>query len=279
MQRYKRKWVKAIRENGEQGHIYMKRFKKWLKGLIGLTILMVLAGNTNAETKKIFLSEESEWPPYTYEKSGNPTRGLSLAVMTEIFSRLKIDMDLKLFPQNRCIEQMKEGTRDAMTLISKNKEREEFLDFSDPIVEAHGLIYYSTTQKTPFVWNTFSDFKDYRIGIVSGYNYGDDFNKYHEKYPLKVTEVMTIEQNFEKLIAGRIDIMLANQLEASEFIRRNQDYQGKLKAAHKPYLYYVYHIGISKKSSARKLLPKINQVIQQMKDEGILYKIIAQYLL
>ncbi|MBF0099395.1 MAG: amino acid ABC transporter substrate-binding protein [Desulfobacterales bacterium] len=257
----------------------MQQLKKWFSSLLVFIVVLVLVGNTKADIKKILLSEEAEWPPYTYEKSGTPSKGLSLALMTEIFSRLKIDMDFKLFPQNRCIEQMREGTRDAMTLISKNKEREKFLEFSEPLVESRGLIYYSSTRKTPFIWDSLSDLKGHRIGIVLGYNYGDDFIKSREKYALKVSEVTTLEQNFEKLIVGRIDIMLANQAEASEFIRRNLEYHEKLKAADKPYLSYFYHIGFSKKSSARVLLPKINEIIQQMKAEGILDKIIAEYLL
>lgn len=258
----------------------MSKLEKYINQFLVFIVLLFITSNTSAAgSKKILLSEEAEWPPYTYEKSGTPTKGLSLMLMTEIFSRINIEIDLKLFPQNRCIEQMKDGTRDAMTLISINKDREEFIEFSEPLLESKGLIYYSNTRKTPFRWNIFYDLKDYTIGIVSGYNYGDTFKKVRYKYPLKTYEVTNIEQNFEKLIAGRIDIMLANQAEANEFIRLNPAYYGKLKAADKPYLSYYYHIGFSKKSWARVLLPKINKVIKQIKTDGTFNKIVANYLL
>ena len=230
------------------------------------------------EVKKVLLSEEALWPPYTYETSGTATKGMSLDLMKALFSRLNIEMELRLFPQQRCIQQMQEGSRDAMTLISKNKTREEFLDYTAPILEDQGLIYYSIDQKTPLQWKTFEDLKAYRVGIVSGYNYGDAFKEAWEKYHLRVDPVTTIGQNFQKLNINRIDLMLANQAEASEFIRNNPEYKGRFKTTDKPYLSYSYHMAFSKKSPAKALIPQINDTIQKMKDDGSLSPILAKYL-
>ena len=83
-------------------------------------------GEQDHSVKKILLSEEAEWSPFTYEKGGKPTKGLSLEVMTLIFSRLNIEIDFKLYPMNRCIKQMRDGRRDAITMISESPDRERF---------------------------------------------------------------------------------------------------------------------------------------------------------
>lgn len=240
--------------------------------------MFFVMGTALGEVKKVLLSEEGAWPPYTYESEGTPTKGLALELMTEIFHRLQIPYELKLYPQERCIEQMKYGDRDAMTLISKNQDREEFLEFTIPLVESVGLIYYDVRRRRPIQWNEFSDLRPYEIGIMIGYNYGQAFNKAQEQYQLRVQKVVKIEQNLKKLFAGRIDIILANQHEISDFIKENPEYQGRIRAADKPYFNYTYHMGFSNKSETRQLIPAINQVILEMKADGALARILGKYL-
>jgi polar amino acid transport system substrate-binding protein len=243
--------------------------------MIGIIVgIIFLIGTASGEAKKILLSEEGAWPPYTYESEGTPTKGLSLELMEEIFHRLQIPYELKLYPQQRCIEQMKTGERDAMTLISKSRDREDFLDFTIPVMESPGLLYYSADRSQPIQWNNFSDLRHYKIGIVIGYNYGEAFNKARKQ--LNVQEVVKIEQNLKKLLAGRIDIIFANQDEISEIIKKNPDYKGKIRTAEKPYISYTYHMGFSKKSEARWLIPSINQVILEMKADGTLARILEE---
>jgi len=238
------------------------------------TIALAESGNV----KTVLLSEEANWPPYTYEKSGTSTKGLSLDLMTEIFRRLKLPFELKLYPMQRCINQMKTGIRDAMTMISKNSDREKILDFTLPIMESVGFVYYDASRKQSIEWNQFSDLKPYHIGIVMGYNYGEAFNNARSKNKLSVQEVIRIEQNFSKLIAGRIDVMLANQAEISEFLRINPKYQKRIKAAKKPYLSYTYHMGFSRRSETRQMIPSVNKIILEIKTDGTMNRILKKYL-
>ncbi|MDQ5909854.1 MAG: polar amino acid transport system substrate-binding protein [Pseudomonadota bacterium] len=253
--------------------------KKLVSIIFQMTMgIVFLMGTAISEVRTILLSEEGQWPPYTYESEGTATKGLSFELMAEIFHRLQIPYELKLYPQQRCIEQMKSGERDAITLISKNPDREEFLEYTVPIVQSFGLIYYSASRPQPIQWETFADLQSYKIGVVAGHNYGKAFNKAREQYQFRVESVIKIEQNFEKLLNGRIDIMLANQDEVSAMIKKNPHYQDKIRAADKPYIDYAYHIGFSRKSEARQLVPLINQVILKMKVDGTLTQILERHL-
>lgn len=231
-----------------------------------------------AEADKIFLSEEAAWPPFTEQSEGVAKSGLSFALMSELFTRLDSDFEIKLCPMKRCVMQMKRGTRDAIALISQNRERHKFLEYSLPLIESSGYIYYDSDKFKAVKWQQFSDLQNYKIGLVMGYNYGEALQSMREKNLLQIQEVVRIEQNFKKLLAGRIDIMLANQAEISGLLNKNPKYRDRIKAAPQSYIHYSYHMGFSKKSEARQLLPAINRIITGMKKDGTLAKIIAGYL-
>ncbi|WP_163834221.1 substrate-binding periplasmic protein [Spartinivicinus ruber] len=242
-------------------------------GLSFFLISSLHADNNNV----ILLAEEASSPPYSYEAEGTPTKGLSLSLMKGIFSYLDVKMDFKLFPWKRCLIHMKNGTRDALTVLSINKERQQFLEFTEPHLEIKGYVYYSAAREKEVSWNSFEDLKKFNIGVVAGFNYGTNFDQARKTLSLNVNEVTRLSQNFEKLLLGRIDVMLANQAEAGEFIRLNPKYKGKIKHAEKPYIVYQYRMAFSKKSEKRYLIPKINSVIKSMRSNGELDKITSKF--
>lgn len=242
-----------------------------------LLIIALFMLNTLSLGVTVHFVEEADWPPFTPEKYGYTTEGLSYALVNEIFSRIDLDVDLELYPQKRMLKTLKEGTKDAATVISINSERSEYIEFSDPIFQKRGLVFYRNDREVPLEWTTYEDFKGLVIGVVRGHNYGDEFNDAVKEYGLKIEEVSTVEQNFKKLIMGRIDLFMAVELTAIQYLR-NPEYSEKIIAADKPYYTKDYHIGFSKKSKAIKFLPEVNNVIKKMKKDGSLQDIIAPFL-
>ncbi len=228
------------------------------------------------DIKRIHFVEEAEWPPFTLQKSGIATEGLSLSLMEEIFSRLDIEVEVELLPQKRMLNYLKTGKKDGATIISKNAERLKYLDYTATIFLKRGLIFYLAEKNPPFDWENYGDFKGLRIGIVAGHNYGDEFNQAIDNFNLNIQPVNRIKQNFDKLLAGRIDILLCIELSAKQFLR-DPKYKGKISHSQKSYYSKGYHIGFSKKSKAKDLIPRINKVIRKMKNDGSLIEIISQH--
>lgn len=231
-----------------------------------------------AEQKTLLLGEEGNWPPVTYEKSGKASGGLSFEIMTEIFRRLDVPFEIELYPQNRLLIQVKEGLLDAVTLISKNSARDSFLVFTDTIIETSGYVYYDPGRRQPLEWKSFSDFSQYRVGIVMGHNYGDDFSSAVVSGKFNIEEVATVEQNIRKLLLGRVDFILAKKFEAEDFLHKNPQYKNSVKAMGKPYHSYSYSMGFSRKSGFIHLIPGINKVVSDMKKDGTMENIKEKYL-
>ncbi len=243
--------------------------------LIGFSLLFSGPGY-GQQDETVHFVEESNWPPFTPNHFGLTQQGLSYAIIEEIFNRLNRSFDVELLPQLRMLKYLQEGQRDAATVISKNSDRLKFLIYSDEIFQKKGRIYYSAKRKKAFSWQSYEDLVGLNIGTVMGHNYGADFIKANKQYKFKLEEVIKVEQNFGKLLTGRIDIFLCNELTAKQFLR-NPKYKGKIIASYKNYFEKGYHIAFSKFSPQQHLLPKINKTIRAMKKDGSLKEIISRF--
>ncbi|HPO50094.1 MAG TPA: transporter substrate-binding domain-containing protein [Spirochaetota bacterium] len=245
---------------------------KLLKTTIILIILNLfyLYGD---EIKKITFVEDP-WPPFAIGKElTEPTEGYAVELNKEIFKRLNIKVEFELLPWKRCLAMNQTGQVDGIMLLTKNKEREEFLDYSDVVIEDRDLVWYLASREQPIEWSNFEDLKEYQIGRSFGFNYGDDFNNASVKYKFIIDEAKDDETNFKKLLLSRIDLFICNETATISIIKKNEIFKGKFKYSTKPLKKVQFYIAFSKKSMARSLLPKVNKTIAQMKKENLINKI------
>ncbi len=262
---------------------YEELAKKTLRRFLTLSLSLVLffcsisAGQEIGNIEKVYFAEEAYWPPFTETRFGKATEGLALHLMQEIFGRIGIEVEVELLPQKRMLAYIQSGRKDGATVISKNKERLKYMDYTDSIFQKTGYLYFLAERKQPIEWNSYADLKGLRIGIVNGHNYGDDFNLALEKYLLVVYRLGQIKQGFDMLLVDRIDVLFCINHTANQFLRDSK-YMGKVTHARKSYFSKGYHIGFSKKSKAKVLIPLINQVIKRMKQDGSLDRILSKYI-
>lgn len=244
--------------------------------MLVVVFLLAFAVLCTADVKKVSLSEDP-WPPYTLGKTGQvPTGGIAVEFCNEIFGRLNIELDLKLFPWKRCLKQMEKGQRDGLMLLTKNSDREKFMVFTDSIMTDRDLVWYRADAAKPFAWTTFADWKGYKIGKSRGFNYGDGFNKAEKEFKFKTDVANTDLMNFKKMLKGRIDIFMCNETAANDIFKQNPDLAGKFKSADKPLKEVVFYMSFSKKSPVVAIVPKINKVIADMKSDGTINKILGR---
>ena len=162
-------------------------------------------------------------------------------------------------------------------MFNANAEREKFLKFSIPVMNSNDLIWYKKGNKKIKEWRTFKDLKNYTIGISSGFNYGDDYNKAVVKYNLKTDKARTDLQNFKEMALNRTDIFICNETAAKSIFRKNPELKNKFKSMKKPLKKVILHIALSKKSKHVKLMKKINIELRKMKKDGTIRRILRKY--
>jgi len=230
-----------------------------------------------AENKKTVTLSDSPWPPYSYGKEGGkPTGGIAVHYTNELFRRLNVKTDIKLYPWKRCLNQMQEGRRDGLIIALKTKERDKYMVFSDVVITERLLVWYKKGRNIQ--WKKFKNLKKYSIGITAGFSYGDAFDKAANKYSFALFEASNDLNNFKNLDLGRIDIFICNESVANALFKKNKDLVGKFEHSKKILKFIGYHMGFSKKSKYSKNIKKINNVIKQMKKDGTMNKIFNKNL-
>jgi ABC-type amino acid transport substrate-binding protein len=175
---------------------------------------------------------------------------------------------------------MQEGTIDIHT-YSYNKGRESFVSYG------HEALF--RTEYRPFVRadasitiKNISDFDKLRLGHIIGLRYSPDFMKYVEQRRLadKIDEASSTDQNFRKLIAGRIDIFV-NALEPAQYAAQRLGYTDKVKA-----LDWVAHDGIyytAVSNNSRRIpdravfLQEMDGCLSQIKKDGTFCALYKNY--
>jgi len=281
----------------EERHEYLystKEYRTQQRGAMAKktdTIIRILAGITVAillvlafffvQTNKQpvhFISDP--WPPYIIgEVEAEPSDGPAVHLLVEIFNQLNVPMDMKLFEWNQVLKDIKSGNADAIMGISKSAERLEYLSFTRHFMEITPYIYYRIGRfDGPFEWNTMSDFKGLRIGLLQGVDYGGVFNVAIKEYDLDVSYGKTSSENNTRLVNGDIDLFIAIREIEDVQLRNDPSLRGMIAMSKKPLTEgKKYHIAFSKKSHYADLVPEIDAILDEMENDGSLKRIMTSY--
>ena len=228
------------------------------------------------EVKKVHIVDEP-YPPYTIGEYGGPaTGGIGVEIIRELFQRLGVEVEIDLVPWKRVLKMAEVGQADGTGLLMRSLDRERYLAFTDAVLEVRELFYYRSDRMGAFEWKTFSDLKGYTISLVDGYSYDENFLKAVDRLGLKVERAESSALACRKLYAGRVDLLLENESAANALIAKNKTWKGVFKTASKPVSTFNFHLAFSKRSPAVKLLPAVNRVIAEMKQDGTIDRIAGQ---
>ena len=217
------------------------------------------------------------YPPWTVGEAGSrPTGGIAVQIAEELFKRLNMPTTVFIYPFRRGLERIKHGEEDVILMVSRSKEREQFMLFSLPIRRVK-FVFYHSAEMDHFTWSDWADLRSYTIGSVTGYNIGEDWTDAIAKYHLKVEEVKTDIFNVEKLLRGRIDLLVTDHEVMQTIIEQHPGYQGKLTWHTKPVFESVNNFGISKHSFLASMLSGINETLREMKEDGTFQRIYCAY--
>lgn len=218
------------------------------------------------------------WPPYAIGNPGEtPTGGMIVDLVNEIFKRLHIEVEFTLYPWERVLKLAKEGNRDCIAFAGKNAEREQWLAYTDPLYVDRQLLYYRADREKPFAWQTPEDFKGLKLGLTTGFNYGDELPKAIEALKLDVDYVKNDEQGFEKLLRGGFEVFICAEPAAEAIFKKTPRYQGKFKTVPKPYSEHISYMAFPKQVPAATLVPAVNRVLAELKADGTYAKLLNKY--
>ena len=217
------------------------------------------------------------WPPYAIgRKGGTLESGYALDIGTEVSRRIHCTLKADLLPWKRVLACMKNGIYDITFPIQRSPEREKFMIFTNVILEDRVFLWHLKTRKDNLcAWKTIDDLKPYTIGIVSGYTYRDKMDNAIEKGVIKTEKVNSAEHNLKKLLCKRFDGFLESESVVMSFFQKYPEYTKHITHAPQIVSKDVFRIGISKKSPFAQMVPEINRVIREIKEDGTIERIMT----
>ncbi|OMH25576.1 ABC transporter substrate-binding protein [Motiliproteus sp. MSK22-1] len=177
-------------------------------------IALMLPSLSQGETIRI---ATGEFIPYC--SSSSKHQGFASHVVSEAFARQGHEVEFDFLPWKRALVQTQNADYDATSWWSYSDERAKDHYYSDELLESRLHFFYVKGLLPDFDWKEVNDLNGFRIGLSRGYYTSDALESARKAGKVKFEIVNDDEQNFRRLLRGRIDIFPINVVTGLELLR------------------------------------------------------------
>ncbi|MDN3611911.1 substrate-binding periplasmic protein [Vibrio ostreicida] len=233
--------------------------RRLIHTLLCFTASFVFAAFAQANTVKL---ANGEWAPYQSKSLKNG--GFITQIVREAFEAEGYQVEFTYMPWKRGFEDSKVGKFDGSLIWSKNPERQQFFHYTNTVITLSTALFQQKAR--PVTWSSEEDLAQFKIGGVTGYAYG--IEQLENSGKLTIQRIASAENNYKKLSAGRLDIVLEDMDVGMETIT-NLKLTDKLEPNPKTLTTREYFVIISKKSPrAQELTDAFNRGLAKLEAEG-----------
>ncbi|WP_026317788.1 substrate-binding periplasmic protein [Algicola sagamiensis] len=215
------------------------------------------------------------WPPFFIQDKTN--KGVAVEIVETALKQQGIEMEMKYLPWARAVDGVKDGKFEALVGVWKTKEREKFLLFSEHYLE--NSIKFIKKKGDNFEYNGLESLKGKKVGIVRDYGYGDKFLK-SDLFSRPIAS--GIMKNVKKLISGRIDLTLGDEIVTRSLIANQEDTTiiDNIEFTQNSLSINKLYFGTGlKHPNHKQLIDQFNAGFKAIKSDGTLQKILEKYKL
>jgi len=217
-----------------------------------------------------------EYEPYIDSQATN--QGFMTELVSEAYKRVGVDINLEFKPWKRVGSvDIDQENRVSFAWVKTESRLKKWL-YSDPIVSDKTVLVARTDSNIS--WNTYADLKPYRVGVTSGYSYGDSFDNY--KVNLSVEEGNTDLQNLRKVLYQRIELLVIGEYVGPMLVRKNfsTEQQKQFHFIVDPYIAVDRLHTVCAKNNERcaLLIDQFNIGLELMKNDGTYARIVDHAL-
>lgn len=226
------------------------------------------AGSSDASgSKKLVMCTNAEFPPYEF-KEGGQFAGIDVECARLIGSKLGYEVEILDIAFDSLIPTVMSGKADfAMAGMTVTEDRLKNIDFTHTYQTAVQTVVVPSSSSIESI----DDLSDKKIGVQTGttgdiYCSGDFGEDAIERYS-------KIIDGFQAMKAGKIDACVVDDQVAKSIVASDG---GSFKILDTAYANEEYAIAVKKGNT--ELLNKLNSVIDEIKANGELKKIIDKYI-
>ncbi|WP_369602840.1 transporter substrate-binding domain-containing protein [Hahella sp. SMD15-11] len=204
-----------------------------------------------------------EWAPYLSEKLKK--YGFVSDIVTQSFEREGVTVKYVFLPWKRGYEEAKNGKLNGSLVWSRTEEREQFFDYSDPVIRLETVLF--VRKGGGFDWDgTPQSLSGKSLGGVIGYSYGLD--EAEKAGTVKISRITSADANLQKVAAGRLDAFIEDRQVGMELVNK-LGLADKIEVHPKPIKMRDYHLILNKKQPENKaLMEKFNRGLKALREDG-----------
>jgi polar amino acid transport system substrate-binding protein len=219
-----------------------------------------------ARGEDVITLTSGEWPPYISQQA--PEYGVISRIVTAAFAQEGVRVNYLFRPWSRAYAEAANGGANGSIIWStstRGTQRTRDFYASEVVFEGRSVFFHR--KNYAFRWQGEAQLPGLRIGGTAGYEYR------FEKYPgVKIDRTAASdERNFQKLVAGRFDLLPVNLDVGLEIMRRHLTPEQAAQLTWDPHPYNVtgYHLLLNKKNpDHRRYLERFNRGLKKLRESG-----------
>ncbi|WDP91276.1 MAG: transporter substrate-binding domain-containing protein [Desulfobacter sp.] len=249
------------------------------RGMMGVILCLLIISGTGAwadtlprQGKQVVLSAMDQWPPYT--DTGMPGSGLFSEICTRAFSRRGYTVTIKFLPWKRALEMTRRGLFHGLIGASLTRDREK--DFAYPRNYLFCATHFFTAGATPLTFSAMRDLCPAKVGVLQGSIWVKNVSA-HKCFT--VEPVPSYEQNIQKLIRGRIDLVIGTK--AAFLFHLNRSFPqnaARVKAVYPPVkLDRIFTVFSRQTPGCQRLINEYDMGIEMLRSDGTYGDLLKKY--
>ncbi|MEN5199109.1 transporter substrate-binding domain-containing protein [Pseudomonas wadenswilerensis] len=237
-----------------------------------LWLAMLMPGAQAQAAERVRYCDYPVYPPISWS-DGKQVRGLAPTVVRQLFARLGYEVEIVVLGNwKRCLLDAAEGRVDVV-LAYNSDQRDQGMRFSTvPVLREEVAVFFN--RQRPVTFERLEDLASYRGGLLFGESYGPDFDRFVARHQ-NIEWVSDSQQNFGKLIRGRIDFVIQERRTGQLFVEHlpgAKDIQALPTALSVDYL----RVAVSRHSPLSQHMAQIDEQLQRMTDNGEIQRWLEQ---
>lgn len=219
----------------------------------------------SAEETLLFLGNE-KLRPLLFSKNKEP-RGLIVDITRALGEKVGLNIEVKLLDWAQAQEMVQQGKADALLQINRTEKREALYDFSVPLLKSDFTIF-RRLDKVDII--DVASLRGRTVGIEMK---GLPCSDFRDEPEISLRYIPDWQEGFKLIRSGEIDAIVVDRWigEYELFLSGFED----IVPVHKPIQTSYTHIAVQKGNHI--LLDKINRGLTEIRSDGTMDKIIAQW--
>ncbi len=242
-----------------------------LAGLF-LALMLLLLSTPAFSADKTLVAAADPYPPFV--DPDNAKQGLSLEIARAAFATQGYDVKLEIMPWARAETGVVDGVYDILPNVWMTDARKKVLFYSEPY--ATNVVKFMKRVDDAFEFQGLDSLKGKTIGTVRGYGYGSEFLNADS---FTREEANALDVNVNKLIAGRIDLTLEDEIVAkAQITHQDPTLLEKVAFTENALSRNDLHIASGLKNPRhQEIIDAFNKGLAEIKNNGVYQQIMSSY--